>query len=73
MDVAGIWIEGNVYPKRCSFYAGLRRELIPIEEYCNQIITAKAIQIVLEFVTIARTEALIAGWGQDEALNRTDS
>ncbi|HEX5646166.1 MAG TPA: isocitrate lyase/PEP mutase family protein, partial [Nitrospira sp.] len=27
--VAGICIEDNVYPKRCSFYAGVRRELIP--------------------------------------------
>ena len=29
--VAAICIEDNVYPKRCSFYAGVRRELIPIE------------------------------------------
>ena len=28
--VAAICIEDNVYPKRCSFYAGFRRELIAI-------------------------------------------
>src|SRR5215831_9551553 len=35
--VAAICIEDNVYPKRCSFYAGVRRELIPIEEHCGRI------------------------------------
>jgi phosphoenolpyruvate phosphomutase len=65
--------EDNVYPKRCSFSAGVRRELIPIEEYCHKIIAAKAAQIFPEFVIIAWTEALIAGSGQDEALNRIGS
>ena len=68
--VAAICIEDNVYPKRCSFYAGVRRELIPIEEHCGKIKAAKAAQTVPDFMVIARTEALIAGWGQDEALKR---
>jgi len=59
--VAAICIEDNVYPKRCSFYAGVRRELIPIEEHCGKIKAAKAAQIFPEFMIIARTEALIAG------------
>ncbi len=71
--VAGICIEDNVYPKRCSFYAGVRRELIPIEEHCSKIRAAKAAQILPEFVIIARTEALIAGWGQEEALKRAEA
>jgi phosphoenolpyruvate phosphomutase len=71
--VAGICIEDNVYPKRCSFYAGVRRELIPIEEHCSKIKAAKAAQIFPEFVIIARTEALIAGWGQEEALKRVEA
>jgi len=71
--VAGICIEDNVYPKRCSFYAGVRRELIPIEEHCSKIKAAKAAQIFPEFVVIARTEALIAGWGQEEALQRAEA
>lgn len=71
--VAAICIEDNVYPKRCSFYAGVRRELIPIEEHCGKIQAAKAAQTVPEFVVIARTEALIAGWGQDEALKRAQA
>jgi phosphoenolpyruvate phosphomutase len=68
--VAAICIEDNVYPKRCSFYAGVRRELIPVEEHCGKIQAAKAAQTIPDFVVIARTEALIAGWGQEEALTR---
>ena len=71
--VAAICIEDNVYPKRCSFYAGVRRELIPIDEHCGKIKAAKAAQINPEFMIIARTEALIAGWGQEEALKRAEA
>ena len=71
--VAAISIEDNVYPKRCSFYAGVRRELIPVEEHCGKIRAAKAAQTIPDFVVIARTEALIAGWGQEEALKRAEA
>ncbi len=71
--VAAICIEDNVYPKRCSFYAGVRRELIPIEEHCGKVHAAKAAQMYPEFVIIARTEALIAGWGREEALKRAEA
>src|SRR6476620_1939269 len=71
--IAAICIEDNVYPKRCSFYAGVRRELIPVEEHCGKIKAAKAAQTVPDFMIIARTEALIAGWGQDEALKRAEA
>ena len=71
--IAAICIEDNVYPKRCSFYAGVRRELIPVEEHCGKIKAAKAAQTVPDFMVIARTEALIAGWGQEEALKRAEA
>ena len=71
--ISAICIEDNVYPKRCSFYAGVRRELIPINEHCGKIKAAKAAQIYPEFMIIARTEALIAGWGQEEALKRAEA
>lgn len=71
--VAAICIEDNVYPKRCSFYAGVRRELIPIDEHCGKIKAAKAAQINPDFMIIARTEALIAGWGKEEALTRAEA
>ncbi|MGH7232489.1 MAG: isocitrate lyase/phosphoenolpyruvate mutase family protein [Nitrospiraceae bacterium] len=71
--VAAICIEDNVFPKRCSFYAGVRRELISVEEHCGKIKAAKAAQTVPDFMVIARTEALIAGWGQEEALSRAEA
>ena len=71
--VAAICIEDNVYPKRCSFYAGVRRELISVEEHSGKIQAAKAAQTVPDFMVIARTETLIAGWGQEEALMRAEA
>lgn len=71
--IAGICIEDNVFPKRCSFYAGVRRELISADEHAGKIRAAKSAQSSPDFVVIARTEALIAGWGQDEALKRAET
>jgi phosphoenolpyruvate phosphomutase len=68
--IAGICIEDNIFPKRCSFYAGVKRELATVEEHAGKIRAAKRTQKSADFVVIARTEALIAGWGLDEALKR---
>ena len=68
--IAAICIEDNVFPKRCSFYAGVKRELSEVEEHAGKIRAAKATQRDRDFVVIARTEALIAGWGMEEALRR---
>ena len=68
--VSAICIEDNVYPKRCSFYTSVARELVPVEEHARKIAAAKDAQRSAEFAVIARTEALIAGWGKEEALAR---
>jgi phosphoenolpyruvate phosphomutase len=68
--VAGICIEDNVFPKRCSFYEGTRRELATVEEHCGKIHACLEARRSEDFVVIARTEAFIAGWGLDEALRR---
>lgn len=68
--VAGICLEDNIFPKRCSFYSGSRRELVSPEEHAGKIRAAKAAQRDRDTFLIARTEALIAGWGQAEALRR---
>lgn len=68
--VAGISIEDNLFPKRCSFYPGVRRELTPVEEQVGKIRAAKAAQRERDFIVIARTEALVAGWGIEETLRR---
>src|SRR5262245_29386603 len=68
--IAAICIEDNIFPKRCSFYAGVKRELATVEEHAGKIRAAKDAQRSRDFVVIARTEALIAGWGMEEALKR---
>lgn len=68
--IAGICIEDSIFPKRCSFYSGVKRELVSIEEHVGKIRAAKKAQKDPDFVVIARTEALIAGWGLEEALRR---
>jgi phosphoenolpyruvate phosphomutase len=68
--IAGICMEDNVFPKRCSFYAGVKRELSSVEEHAGKVRAAKAAQQSKDFVVVARTEALIAGWGMEEALLR---
>jgi phosphoenolpyruvate phosphomutase len=68
--VAAISIEDNIFPKRCSFYSGVQRELVSVEEHCGKIRAAKRAQRSADFMVIARTETLIAGWGMEEALQR---
>jgi len=68
--IAAICMEDNIFPKRCSFYAGVKRELAPTEEHAGKVRAAKQSQQTQDFVVIARTEALIAGWGMEEALKR---
>ena len=68
--IAAVCIEDNVFPKRCSFYDSVKRELESVEEFAGKIRAAKQTQKNPDFVVIARTEALIAGWGMEEALKR---
>src|SRR5262249_33263093 len=67
---AGICIEDNEFPKRCSFYAGVRRDLVPAEEHARKVEAATAARRDEAFLVIARTEALIVGLGLEEALKR---
>jgi phosphoenolpyruvate phosphomutase len=67
---AGICIEDNEFPKRCSFYADVSRDLVAIGEHARKVEAAVAARRDPAFVVIARTEALICGLGEDEALAR---
>src|SRR2546426_6862422 len=67
---AGVCIEDNDFPKRCSFYAGVRRDLVPADEHARKIEAATAVRRDPGFAVIARTEALIAGLGVEDALGR---
>lgn len=67
--IAGICIEDNVFPKRCSFYDGTRRELVSAQEHALKVRACKEGSDGELFV-IARTEALIAGYSMEDALDR---
>ncbi len=68
--IAAISIEDKKFPKDNSLLDGGRQELSPIEEFEGKIKSAKDTQKSEDFIVIARVEALIAGWGQEEAYKR---
>ncbi len=65
--VAAVVIEDKTFPKDSSLRPGGRQELVPMQEFQGKVEAAKENAPVL---VIARTEALIAGLGQEEALRR---
>ena len=69
--IVGISIEDKKFPKDNSLLEGGRQELAPIDEFVGKIKAAKDNQQNEEFIVIARVEALIAGWGQEEAMQRS--
>jgi len=68
--MAAICIEDKKFPKDTSLLAGGRQELLPTKEFVGKVRAAVENKKTEEFNVIARTEALIAGWGHDEALDR---
>lgn len=67
--LAAVVIEDKLFPKVNSFVPG-RQELAPVEEFMGKIQAAKNAQSNADFMVFARVEALIAGWGLEEALQR---
>jgi phosphonopyruvate hydrolase len=65
--VAAVVMEDKTFPKDSSLRPGGRQELVPIGEFQGKIDAARVADGLL---VIARTEALIAGLGQEEALRR---
>ena len=70
--VAGICIEDKLFPKTNSFI-GEGQALADIDEFCGKIKAGKDSQADDDFSIVARVEALIAGWGLDEALRRAEA
>lgn len=68
--VAGVVIEDKTFPKVTSLVAGGRQELVRIEEFQGKIEAARSARKDPDLLIIARTEALIAGLGEAEALAR---
>lgn len=70
MGIAGVCIEDKAFPKRNSF-ANTSHELADIDAFTGMIMAAKDSQTSDDFCVVARTEALVAGAGLSEALDRT--
>jgi phosphoenolpyruvate phosphomutase/phosphonopyruvate hydrolase len=67
---AAVVIEDKTFPKDTSLLAGGRQELVRVEEFQGKIEAARAASAGHGLLVIARTEALIADLGMDEALKR---
>ncbi|MGE3943420.1 MAG: phosphonopyruvate hydrolase [Alphaproteobacteria bacterium] len=67
---AAVVIEDKIFPKDTSLLAGGRQELVRVEEFQGKIEAARAAAEDHDLLVIARTEALIADLGLDEALRR---
>jgi len=67
--IAGVCIEDKAFPKRNSF-ANTDHTLADIDDFTAKIRAAKDAQTDSNFCLVARTEALVAGAGMDNALDR---
>ncbi|RSF04419.1 phosphonopyruvate hydrolase [Achromobacter aegrifaciens] len=68
--VSAVVMEDKTFPKDTSLRASGRQELVRIEEFQGKIEAACSARRDADFCVIARTEALIAGAGEQEALVR---
>lgn len=70
--IAGLCIEDKIFPKTNSFLSE-NQPLADIVEFSGKIRAAQDSKIDADFCVVARTEALISGLGQDEALRRAEA
>src|SRR6201990_2616313 len=71
--IAGVCIEDKQFPKTNSFLNGERQTLADVAEFAGKIAAGKDTQPDPNFSIVARVEALIAGWGMEEALKRAEA
>jgi phosphoenolpyruvate phosphomutase len=72
-NIAGVCIEDKQFPKTNSFIDSERQPLANVDEFCGKIKAGKDSQDDEDFCIVARVEALIAGWGLEEALLRAEA
>ena len=73
IGVAAICIEDKTFPKQNSLLKNGSHQLITEKEFVAKIIAAKEAKINKNFMVIARTEALIAETGMDDAIKRASA
>ena len=67
MGAAGIFLEDQVWPKRCGHMAG--KDVIPMDDYLPKLRAALEARRSKDFIIVARTDAR-APLGLDEAIER---
>jgi phosphoenolpyruvate phosphomutase len=72
IGAAGICLEDKTFPKMNSF-VGNRHRLASVKEFCGKIEACREALRDPRFVIVARVEALIAGAGLPEALQRAEA
>lgn len=70
VGASAVVVEDKVFPKRTSLDESAQHELVSVTAFEGKLRAACAARVAPEFLVIARTEALIAGLGQAEALTR---
>jgi phosphoenolpyruvate phosphomutase len=70
---AAVVIEDKTFPKDTSLLAGGRQDLVRVEEFQGKIAAALTAGTQRDLLVVARTEALIADLGIDEALRRASA
>lgn len=68
--ISAVVIEDGKFINNNSKFSGGRQDLSSISEFIGKILAAKNTQEKKEFMVIARTDALVAGWRLEEALKR---
>ena len=71
--IAGMSIEDKIFPKQNSLLENSKQELLAEKDFVAKIIAAKSAKKESNFMIIARTEALIAQKGMEEALQRASA
>lgn len=71
--IAGVCVEDKLFPKTNSFIRSTAQPLADMDEFAGKIRAAKEAQRDDDFVVVARVEALIAGHGMAEALERAEA
>ena len=71
--IAGISMEDKIFPKQNSLLENSKQELLSEKDFVAKIIAARESKNDKNFMIIARTEALIAGKGMNEAIRRAEA
>jgi len=71
--IAGVCLEDKMAPRPNSFMDGELESMADVDEFCGKIRACKDTQRDADFCVVARLEAMIAGYGVEEAVRRAEA